>query len=145
MAPHFERHGGGHFEQSERMMKAMGIIASNTDGTPVTAQTLPGWVHLQPSLTGDFQSYLVAASSATLDALEAEATCVVLVRFVEVDEDGAPTMAEMDESHVELAAVFNQFAADEGLPTFDMSTTPRELLAAFGITPGDVYDPEAGA
>lgn len=129
-------------------MKAIGIIAAHTElglaGTPVTAQTL-NYVHLQPSLTGDYQSYLVAASAATLDALEAEESCVVLVRFADVDADGVPTMAEMNEPHAELAAVFNQFAEDEGLPTFDTSTTPGQLLAAFGITLGDVYDPEAGA
>lgn len=142
VAAHVERHGGQHLEQSERLMKAIGIIASNTDGTPQTAQAIPAWVHMLPSLSGSFQSYKLAADVATLDALEAEAGCVVLVRFEAVDADGAPTYAELDEPHAELEAVFNAFMVQIQQPQFPTGTTPRQILAAFNIDAGgyDIYD-----
>jgi hypothetical protein len=84
----------------------------------------------------------VAAPVATLDALEAEPGCVVLVRFEAVGDDGAPPYAEMDEPHAELEAVFNSFMAAQSLPQFPSGTTPRQILAAFGIDADgyDVYD-----
>lgn len=120
-------------------MQAMAIIAANSDGTPATATTLPAWVHLQPSLTGVYQSYLVAGPAATLDALLAEAACIVMVRFVATDDDGSATRAELDEQHEPLRAVFNSFATAQGLPTFSEGTTPRQLLAAFGIAAEAAY------
>lgn len=120
-------------------MQAMCIIAANSDGTPAVATSIPAWVHLLPSLSGSFQSYKAAAPVATLDALEAEAGCVVLVRFEATDADGAPTYAELDEPHAELEAVFNSFMAAQGLPQFPSGTTPRQILAAFGID-ADGYD-----
>lgn len=123
-------------------MKAIGIIASSADGTPAVTTELPAWVHLLPSLSGSFQSYKIAAPPATLDALEAEAGCVVLVRFEATDEDGAPTYAEMDEPHAELEAVFNAFMLSIGRDEFPAGTTPRQILGAFGIDADgyDVYD-----
>lgn len=81
----------------------------------------------------------MAAPAATLDALLAEPGCIVMVCFADVDDDGAPTMCELDEPHAELAAVFNSFAQAQGLPTFPEGTTPRQLLAAFGIDAGAAY------
>jgi hypothetical protein len=121
------------------MMRAMAIIAAHPDGTPATATTIESWVHLQPSLTGVYQSYLVAEPAATLDALLADPACIVMVRFADVDDDGAATYAEMDQEHEPLRGVFNGFAEAQGLPTFPAGTTPRQLLAAFGITPGAAY------
>lgn len=102
-------------------------------------------MHLLPSLSGSFQSYKLAASPATLDALETEAGCIVLVRFEDVDEDGALTYAELDEPHAELETVFNQFMQGIGQPQFPSGTTPRQILAAFGINPDgyDVWDSAA--
>lgn len=123
-------------------MKAIGIIASNADGTPQTAQAIPAWVHMLPSLSGSFQSYKVAAPVATLDALEAEPGCVVLMRFEAVDVDGAPTYAELDEPQAELEAVFNAFMAQIQQPQFPAGTTPRQILGAFDIDANgyDVWD-----
>ena len=128
-------------------MKAMCIIASNTDGTPATATTIPTWVHLRPSLTGTFHAYLVAAPAATLDALLLEPSCVVVLRFKDTDNDGNVTRSELDAEHEPLRAVFNQFATAQGLDVFPAGTTPRQLLAAYGIDgeAADVYDDEAGA
>lgn len=125
-------------------MKAIGIIAAAGDGTPAVATELPAWVHLLPSLSGSFQSYKLAAPVATLDALDAEAGCVVLVRFEGVNEDGAPTYTELDEPHAELEAAFNAFMAQIGQPQFAAGTTPRQILSAFGIDP-DGYDVWDGA
>ena len=123
-------------------MKAIGIIAANGDGTQQVATSLPVWVHLLPSLSGSFQSYKLAAPVAILDALEAETGCIVLVRFEDVDEDGAPTYAEMDAPHAELEAVFNAFMQQIGQPQFPAGTTPRQILAVFSIDPDgyDIYD-----
>lgn len=123
-------------------MKAIGIIEAHQDeenrGKPKTSTPM-NYVHMMPSLSGDFQSYMVAAPAATLDALEAEDACVVLMRLTATDDDGALTFAEYDEPHAELEAVLNAFMAEIGQPQFPAGTTPRQILGAFGIDPAGTY------
>jgi predicted Ser/Thr protein kinase len=121
------------------MTKALAIIDQSQTGQPQTAQPL-SWVHLGgTSLTGTHKAYKVAATDSVLDALESEAACVLLLRLSE----GEP---ELDAENANMLAVFNQFMAAQGLPTFEDGTTPRQVLAAIGVDVAgyDVSDAEDG-
>ena len=128
-------------------MQAIAILASHPNGTPAVTTPLGYYVHLMPSRSGSNQSIMLAADVATLDALEAEQGCVVLIRFADVDEDGQPTRAELDQPHETLAAVFNAFMSLHGLPTFPANATPRQILEAFDVDIDGtyIYAPETDA
>jgi hypothetical protein len=114
------------------MTKALAIIQQGSDGTPQTEQPL-SWVHLGgTSLTGTYKAYKVAADTTTLDALEAEDSCILLLRLSE----GEP---ELDLPNAEMLSVFNAFMSAQSLPTFEAGTTPRQVLAAIGVNV-DGYD-----
>lgn len=129
-------------------MRAIGIIEAYTSGEnrgqPKTSATM-NYVHLMPSLSGNFQSYMVAAPAGTLDALEAEDACIVVMRLTDTDESGALTYAEYDQPHAEIETVFNAFMAEIGQPQFPSGTTPRQILGAFNIDPAGTYIHDAAA
>ncbi|APU89210.1 hypothetical protein Rctr71_100 [Virus Rctr71] len=118
-------------------MKALAIIEQLESGKPKT-NFAPSWVHLGPSpLTGNYKCYKVAASDTTLDALEAEAACVLLLKLSE----GEP---ELDEENPYLLAVLNAFLSWNEMEMLPDGTTPRLALAAIDVDVSrfDVSDSE---
>lgn len=115
------------------MMIAAAIVAQTSNDSPAT-ETRTSYVHLGGrSLSGTHRAMLITATPEQMDAIEADPACVLLLRFAAVDDDGNPTMAELDTPDAELLARFNAFGALIGLPAFPTGTTARQILAAMGI------------
>lgn len=114
-------------------MKGIAVIKQTEEGAP--AIDLPiNYVHLNSeSLTRGYKAFYVAALPETLDLLENSEECVVLIQFLDKNEDGDLVYSELDQELPEVLSVFNYFMTDNGIGTFPEGTTAREILNTFGI------------